>query len=284
MSQVISTVPAYLALAAAADDGCSEAAWVECYEARHPAIFESYYSAWGDRSARAAAAARVRTLAPLIPQREARARDLVERAEHVLRAEGFLDDADVAAVLLVGVGSSNGWTTRWHDIPTVFVALEMLPETPFDQVLVSHEMTHLAHERRRPSAWPGTIGTRLFAEGLAGVISRRVVPGLGTDGYLWFDGVHPDWVRNCADRSDQISAALLRDLDLPEAAGSRYFSAEPDLAGQLPERCGYWAGLQAVQRLVDGPPQRSPQRLLAWDSGTAAQQLASALAQHLPLA
>lgn len=180
-------------------------------------------------------------------------------------------------MLVVGVGSSNGWVASWPDAPTLFLALELLPEPPFDQVLVAHEMIHLAHERRRPAPWPETVGTRLFAEGLAGALSRRLVPGLALDAYLWVDDAHRDWLGECQRRGGQLAAALLRDLELEEERGQRYFSARPELAEGLPVRIGYWAGMLAVQRLLDESFEASPGPLLDWDFRTATQELARAL-------
>jgi len=102
-------------------------------------------------------------------------------------------------------------------------------------------------------------------------------PGLAVDGYLWFADVHRDWPRDCEEQSTDLRAALLRDLTLPEDAGHRYLSAQPDQAGPLPVRSGCWVGPHAVQRLLDGRPGVPPQRLLSWDCETAIQQLAHAM-------
>lgn len=276
MVRVVSTVAEFQELAEISSDD-RERAWVERYEAGHSSLFASYYSSWGDPHARAAAAARVPALAPLLPERETRARRLVEQTEGLLRAGGLLDDEDVAAVFLVGVGSSDGWVASWLDAPALFLALELLPEPPFDEVLVAHELIHLAHERRRPVPWPETVGTRLFAEGLASALSRRLVPGLALDAYLWVDDAHRDWLAECQRRGGQLMTGLLRDLELEEERGQRYFSARPQLAEGLPVRGGYWAGMLAVQRLLDEPFEASTRPLLDWDFRIATNELARAL-------
>jgi hypothetical protein len=276
MVRAVSTVAAFQELAEISPDK-REQAWVERYEAAYPSLFASYYSSWGDTHARAAAAARAPALAPLLAERETRARWLVEQTAGVLRAEGLLDNEDLAAVFLVGVGSSDGWVASWLEAPALFLALERLPEPPFDEVLVAHELIHLAHERRRPVPWPATVGTRLFAEGLASALSRRLVPGLALDAYLWVDDAHRDWLSECQRRSGQLCAGLLRDLELEEEHGQRYFSASPQLAEGLPVRGGYWAGMLAVQRLLDEPSEASPRPLLDWDFRTATNELTRAL-------
>lgn len=282
MARIVSTAAAYQQLAQRSQSRAGQAAWLRDYEARHPSVFESYYSAWGDVDRRAAAAARVREFAPHVPSRESRARDLIERAEVNLREHDVLDGEDVPAVLLVGVGSSNGWVAHWQGQPTLFLALELLPDPPYDDVLVAHEMTHLAHHRCHRDPWPETVGTRLFAEGLAGAISRRVVPQLPLDAYLWFDDAHHAWLTECEGRGNEISGSMLAALSFDERLGQRFFSARPELAGGLPVRSGYFVGLLAVQRLLAEQRERSSRPLLRWNADTATAQLAAGMCQLRP--
>lgn len=272
MAHVTSTVGAYVGLGTA--NAC-ESTWIEEYERHHREIFASYYSSWGDVSARPSAAASVSDLAPVIGAREGRARMLVEQAEVALRGRGLLDGQAVEAVLLVGVGSSNGWVTELNGLPTLFLALEVLPDPPFDEVLVAHEMTHLAHEQLRLPLWRETVGTRLFAEGLAGSISKRVVPGLSLDAYLWWDDQHAEWLDECARHSSEIVTALRADLELEEShREDQYFSARPELAQDWPARSGYWCGLVAVDHLLETHRETE---LLAWGSDVAIAGLRQAL-------
>jgi hypothetical protein len=250
MTRVVSTVPAYQRLVGVGPSADPASTWIERYESRHQEVFTSYYSAWGDPGARIAAAAGVAALAPRLAEREGRARRLLADTAGRLQARGLLEESDVDAVLLVGVGSSDGWVASLNEAPTLFLALELLPDPPFDAILVAHEMTHLAHERRHPPHWPETVGTRLFAEGLAVAVSRRVVPGHSPVDYLWWDGRHQDWLAECAERKDEIAAALLADLDLEESLGEQYFSARSAVAAGWPVRCGYWCGLLAVDDLL----------------------------------
>lgn len=277
MARVVSTVRAYEELADTPSDvEIDESRWVGSYEARHRSIFDSYYTGWGVVGTRSIAASRVRDLAPEVASRESRARALLESTERAMQALGLLAE-EVDAVLLVGVGGSNGWVTRWAGAPTLFLALEVLPEPPYDEILVAHEMTHLVHEREHQETWPETVGTRLFSEGLAGALSRHIVPGHRLDAYLWFDDAHERWLSDCADRVREISDLALADLGLAEDRGARFFSARPDLADGLPVRSGYWLGQRAVQLLVDGDREGSPRQLLGWDATTAVRWLAAAL-------
>jgi hypothetical protein len=142
-------------------------------------------------------------------------------------------------------------------------------------------MTHLAHERVDRGRWPETVGTRLFAEGLAGVISTQIVSGLRLDEYLWFDDVHRTWLERCENRAQEIVDAVLANLDLDEERGDRFFSARPD-GGGLPVRSGYWVGLRALQHLLDAPG-LSVRDVLSWDAPTATSRLAEALGKTWPL-
>jgi hypothetical protein len=282
MARIVSTAAAYQHLADVPDGEDRTAVWVRDYEARYPSIFQSYYSGWGKVGRRESAAGRVRELAASIEHREWRARLLVDRVEASLRAHELLDDAAVSAVLLVGVGTSNGWVARWEGAPTLFLALELLPDLPYDHVLVVHEMTHLAHERAARGIWPETVGTRVFAEGLASAVSARVVPGLRLDEYLWFDDAHRTWLGDCEERKFEIRDAVLTDLGLDEGLGDRFFSAGPERCAGLPIRSGYWIGLLALQRLLAAEPGRSARGLLRWDADTATERLATAMYQMWP--
>jgi hypothetical protein len=126
MARIVSTAAGYLQLARA-PDGDEPDAWVRDYEARYPSIFQSYYSGWGKVERRTAAASRERELAPAVASLESRAHVVVERAEAGLQARGLLDDAPVPAVLLVGVGSSNGWVASFEGSPTLFLAWSSCP-------------------------------------------------------------------------------------------------------------------------------------------------------------
>ncbi len=166
---VRSTIPDYLRLLEAPEGEARRAAWVDDYEAAHPAVFATYYQSWGNPDGRAAAADAVTSLAPVIPGREARARSLVERAGHDLVDIAVLDRPQIPAVLLVGGHTSNGWVADIEGISSLFLALEFLGEPPLDDVLVVHEAVHLGHLARSAASWPQTVGEALFSEGLAAI-------------------------------------------------------------------------------------------------------------------
>jgi hypothetical protein len=71
----------------------------------------------------------------------------VARARRVLVS--FVQPAGpIPAVVLVGLGGANGWVASVRGAPTLFVAVERLPEPGLDVVLALHEMIHLVHLQR----------------------------------------------------------------------------------------------------------------------------------------
>jgi hypothetical protein len=247
---VRSTIPDYLRLLEAPEGEARRAAWVDDYEAAHPAVFATYYESWGNPDGRAAAADAVTSLAPVIPGREARARSLVERAGHDLVDIAVLDRPQIPAVLLVGGHTSNGWVADIEGVSSLFLALEFLGEPPLDDVLVVHEAVHLGHLARSAASWPQTVGEALFSEGLAVALSRRLRPGLDDTAYLWFDDTHEPWVGDCRAREDNIRRTVLDALECTDGELiAQLFSAKP--GSPLPIRCGYWLGDLVLRALLD---------------------------------
>lgn len=246
-----STVPEYLQLLEVPEGEPRRAAWVDDYEAAHPAVFATYYRSWGNPDGRAAAADAVSQLAKVIPQREARARSLVERAGQDLVEIGVLDHPEIPVVLLVGGHTSNGWVADLEGVSSLFLALELLGEPPVDDVLVVHEAAHFGHLARSAAWWPDTVAETLFSEGLAVALSRRLRPGLDDTAYLWFDDIHEAWVGECRSREDEIREIVLDGLERTDSdLVAQLFSAKP--GSPLPTRCGYWLGDLLLGTLLNG--------------------------------
>ncbi len=179
---------------------------------------------------------------------------------------GVLDDPDLPLVMLVGGGTSNGWVADHRGAPTLFVALELLDDSPGDEVLVLHEATHVAHQRLMASPWPETVLEALVSEGLAVALSRQLRPGLSDSAYLWFDEAHHDWLLECGRQEDAIREVVLDALDSTDPdTVAHLFSARP--GSGLPVRSGYWLGDEVLQKLLaDG---RTARDLMAWEYPTA---------------
>jgi hypothetical protein len=272
--RVTSTVDAYLGLAAIRDDNRRRAAWTENYEAAHRGIFETYYQGWGKRERSLEAAGDVPLLAPVVRDVEVRARSLVARTERAFRATGLLDD-DLDVVLMVGGHTSNGWVTEYHGREVLFLALEFLGDPPYDEVLVSHEALHIAHDRLGAADWQEDCAASLFQEGIAVAITREFHPGLPESAYLWFDGDHEAWVAACAQTETKIATRALTELDTPQddVLARALFTMQPE-EPELPPRAGYWLGDLVVRRLLEQHPARE---LLGWDRPSARRALAHEL-------
>lgn len=249
---VTSTVGAFLHLADLQSVEERIEAWTTEYEAGFPDIFATYYAGWGSPARREHAARSAPDLVAGLRDRERKALGLVTSAAQSLVADRLLDDLDFQVVLLVGGGSSNGWTAKAVDVETLYLALEVLPKSPFDTALVFYELIHLAHNRRAGiDVWPQTVVGSLFCEGLATAASRRLVPGLSDSGYLWFDEQHNEWVRECADRSARIRTMVHSELETTaEESMLNLFSARP--GSSVPTRCGYWLGDSLVDAALAG--------------------------------
>lgn len=273
--KLISTVDEYRALASIEDRQRRREAWVDEYEAAHPDVFTTYYSAWGDRDRREAAADGAPRLVETIVAREARMRSVLAVLEDRMARAGVGVEG-LQTVLLVGVSTSNGWAAISSGVPSLFLALELLTDGPGDEVLAVHEAIHAVHQGRvrDVEAVPETVAFALYCEGLAVAASRLAVPGLADSQYLWFDAAHADWVHECESHSHGIRSFVADHLDSPEddPAVAGVFLNRP--IDGLPTRCGYWLGDQmisdwlaagmGVDELLALPPRTAILRVREW--------------------
>ena len=150
-AQILSTVPHFEAMVGDRHGGeVTAARWRDAYEAHDPEVFATYYSSWGDPARRQAAADRALALSRHVREREGRAAALVEAVSAHLLDAGLVDEP-LRAVLLVGVGSSNGWAAIHQSVPTLFLALERA--LPIPRTTGSSWPTRRC--TRGTPAWPG---------------------------------------------------------------------------------------------------------------------------------
>lgn len=241
---VLSTVATWLEVATLPTAQDRAAAWVASYEARFPSVFEVYYRAWGDPSARDVAATQAPALVDQVVAAELRAMDLLGRAEADFRTHGLLNGDDLRAVLMVGGHTSNGWVAEHQGRPTLFLALEYLGEPPFDHLLVVHELAHVVQAHRsaatRARTFPASLA--VMVEGAATTTSRVLRPGFDDGAYLWMDDDHDAWLEQCTCATGGIAALLLEHPDTHDdhEAVAPLFRNRPGAA--IPPRSGYWVG------------------------------------------
>ncbi|WP_433717822.1 DUF2268 domain-containing putative Zn-dependent protease [Actinoplanes sp. CA-051413] len=181
--------------------------------------------------------------------RARRAQEAVHRAHSLLR-RALPDAGRMNAVVLVGLGKANGWATPVNGTPTLFLAVDRLPEPGYDVVLALHEMLHAEHLRRASHDWPDNrVDADLFREGLAVHVTARLIPEMDASGHLWFAPGHHEWILRCQDREMTLRRRLLADLRRTDRS-SAWFSGAADRDGDLPGRCGYWLGWRLLDRMM----------------------------------
>ncbi|ONI76784.1 hypothetical protein BWI15_05755 [Kribbella sp. ALI-6-A] len=155
---------------------------------------------------------------------------------------------DLHAVVMIGVGTSNGWVSQFRGRPTLFLAVEQIPDTAFPRILAAHE---LAHAVQLPEvAWSdeGPLGQWIYSEGFATALTADLLPEYGLAEHLWFGGGYDDWLADCLGVLPAAQAAILADLDSEddEVAG-RYLYLNRE--SPFPHRIGYLVGTRLVQDL-----------------------------------
>lgn len=250
--EILSTADAWHQVAQISQAEGRVTAWTTEYEAGFPTVFDVYYSAWGDRGRRRDAALQAPELVRRIRAAESRARVLLRRAEDDFRDRGLLSERDLHAVLLVGGHSSNGWVAEHAGQRTLFLALEFLGLPPHDDLLVVHELTHVAQTElsvaTRARTYPASL--TVMVEGVAAATTRVLRPGLTDSAYLWMDDSHHRWVDRCRTDAPTIATTLLEHLDTPDDADvvAPLFRNLSDR--HVPPRSAYWAGDQIAQGML----------------------------------
>jgi hypothetical protein len=180
---------------------------------------------------------------------------------------------DLQAVVMVGVGTSNGWVSEFRGRPTLFLAVEQIPATAYPRILAAHE---LAHAVQLPEvAWldDGPLGQWIYSEGFATALTAELLPEYGLAEHLWFGGGYDDWLAECLHVLPAAQAAILADLE----------SEDDDVAGRylylnrespFPHRIGYLVGTRLVQdlRRIHGWPE-----LARWSPDRAMEEVGRAL-------
>jgi hypothetical protein len=180
-----------------------------------------------------------------------RAHRAVHRAYSLLR-QALPDAGPIDAVVLVGLGRANGWATPVNGRPTLFLAVERLPEPGYDVVLALHELVHAEHLRRTSPDWPDSrVDADLFREGLAVHATARLMPEVGASGHLWFAPGYHEWITRCRSLEAVLRRRALEDLRRSDVS-SLWFSGAADRDGDQPGRCGYWLGYSLVDRITAG--------------------------------
>ncbi|RUL74929.1 hypothetical protein [Dyella choica] len=208
-------------------------------------------------------------------------------AKQSLRFKALFPDADahppVAILLAPNFDAKSGVLGNGKPI-LVFAADSLLLEHAQLDIVVPHELFHLYHAQhagiRNDGVMPDVpLTVPLFEEGLATYVSGELAPG-HTDGELLLEdelGAIP------ASRLPEIARRFLTDarnkaID-PEHPDrfQRWFNAAPKPYQQgLPNRSGYWLGLQLIRYLRHT---YTLAQIAAWSPTQADAQVMAALQQ-----
>ena len=223
------------------------AAWLRQVVEPHAELYESV-EAWIDLNEAAQRLPHVIRRADSFVASERRALAAVDEAEKLL-SRVIRIDQPIRTVVLVGLGQANGWVAEVRDAPTLFLAVENLPDPPFDVILAMHEIVHLLHARRAARDWPrDRVDADLFREGLAVHTTSTLLPAIEPSGHLWFRPGEQRWISTCEAMSSQLRSRALAELDRTDAS-AQWFSGAADRGG-FPGRCGYWLGWRLVERMA----------------------------------
>lgn len=184
----------------------------------------------------------------------------------------------VEIVLAPGFDAKSG--VRGDGRPVLALAVDsLLLERADLDVVLPHELFHLYHAEhagiRNDGVMPGAdLTLPLFEEGLATYVSSQLAPGRSDGQWLLQDELGTI----APQRQAEIARRFLADASaraIDPAAFRRWFNAgaRPYQDG-LPNRTGYWLGLQLVRRLRQDYPLAE---IVAWSPAQAMEHTRGAL-------
>jgi hypothetical protein len=229
--------------------------------------------------------ARYSALAAAIP---AEVRALQEAiAKQSVRFEALFPDADpyppVTILLAPNFDAKSGVLGNGKPV-LAFAADSLLMEHAALDVIVPHELFHLYHAQhagiRNDGVMPGAnLTLPLFEEGLATYVSGELSPG-HTDGELLLENelgaISPSQLPEIARRFLVDARSKAIDPQHPNVF-KRWFNAAPKPYQQgLPNRSGYWLGLQVIRYLRRT---HTLTQIAAWSPAQSDEQVMAALQQ-----
>lgn len=218
-----------------------------------------------------------------IPREAAAIRSALEKQS--VRFRGLFPDASphppVVLVLAPNFDAKSGVLADGK--PVLALAVDsLLLERANLHILLPHELFHLYHAAhagiRNDGVMPGVALTLpLFEEGLATYVSGQVSPGYGDGDLLLQD----DLGQIPANRLPDIARRFLVDArskaidhDHPEIFKRWFNSAPTPYQQDLPNRTGYWLGLQMIRYLRRS---YTLQAMVAWSPVQADEHVMAAL-------
>lgn len=174
---------------------------------------------------------------------------------HEKARDFFGQEAEIIAIIYVGIGCGAGWVTRLRDELALLFGLENIAECGWSycrslEGLIAHELGHLFHEITRENAdLPFENGPfwRLYKEGIAKWSEFKVL-----ERKSWYEarGLNQsDWLIWCKRHEDWLAEEFLRTVE-DEDSADKFFGSWYELRGW--KQTGYFLGYRAVTLIQKG--------------------------------
>jgi hypothetical protein len=118
-----------------------EALW-HGYVRRHPDVVNELTRAGISQIDAGQALATYPRLLPRIVANAGRASGWLDEAAAAVLPLLEADDREVTCKIIIGLARSNGWVTMLDGSPTIFIAIEQIPNHDAARILTAHEMAH----------------------------------------------------------------------------------------------------------------------------------------------
>lgn len=221
---------------------------LEKYSQSFPALFEHYFTYWGERNS---------FKATLAEEGVAASKTLVQNRlpyiEKRLLSRG-LDSTNIEIVLFVGQGVTNGHAFQKDDSFIVWVPLELYKTEIEVDAFLTHEIIHALHYHTVPAYYFSSLDEKydplrqVAVEGLATFVTKKVMD-LSVEEALWADFLSKEksqlWIEECEKKRNEITDVIMsRDI----TKGRALFEANNDNS-VLEFRGGYYLGYTLIDEL-----------------------------------
>jgi hypothetical protein len=251
MARVVDTIPTFVAFARKANIETPirrELLWKDRYESEHPDVFAAFNPEHGSTEGRMALAKELSTVRARVEAAEPVVRAAIEEIDPLLaQALDLPPEPSPLHVLLVGSFTTNAAVGQVGDNVAVFHCLEWFQSPEGARVLVAHESAHAWARLATGEAFPDDDAAALaFAEGVAIVASREVVPDRPPEEYFWYGhGEVEHWLPWCEEHRDQLLVTFAEGLGAPETVDAFFGGGFVETQW----RVGYYLADQLVQAL-----------------------------------
>lgn len=221
------------------------------YEHSCPALFEHYFTYWGDRGSFRGA----------LTGEEARERAvLIKKHCPVIEKQfsdcGF-DISDLEIILFVGQGYTNGHAFEDGGEFKVFLPVEGYETDRQVFAFVPHEIIHAIHYQKQPDFYfknkeeKEKFSRLLITEGLATLLTKKIME-LNEGEALWADHMNDTnlkkWMQECKEQLPKLYEFAVQNFDKSDNSLMFYTADKNDI---FKYRAGYYAGMQVLKEAAE---------------------------------